>query len=90
MNLEGLSSNYREPVHNNHLGQLWLFPQSLRWLGTTEENREATDYKGHHILDEPCPCHISLWAGPRLQGILSPAPISQLSLAAPGTPTLWA
>lgn len=57
MNLEGLSSNYREPVHNDHLEQLWLSHQSLRCLGTVQENREATD-KSYRILDEPCPCHI--------------------------------
>lgn len=57
MNLEGLSSNYRESVHNDHLGRLWLSHQSRRWLGTAQENREAT-HKSHHILDEPCSCHI--------------------------------
>lgn len=57
MNFEGLSSNYREPVHNDHLGPPWLSHQSWRWLGAAQENREAT-HKSRHILDEACPCHI--------------------------------
>lgn len=57
MNLEGLSSNYREPVHNDHLEWLWLSRQSVGRLGTVEESREATG-KSHHILDGPRLCHI--------------------------------